>query len=85
VGGAMAQETASDLECRLAQAERQLSEALERQAATDEILRVISTARTDVQPVFEMIVRSAVALAAACLRTCSVSTVSCCILLLATM
>ena len=58
----MAQETASALDCRLVQAERQLSEALERQAATDEILRVISTARTDVQPVFEMIVRSAVAL-----------------------
>jgi two-component system, NtrC family, sensor kinase len=44
------------------QAERELSEALERQAATDEVLRVISTSRTDVQPVFEMIVRSAVAL-----------------------
>ena len=31
----MAQDSASDLERRLAQAERQLSEALERQAATD--------------------------------------------------
>jgi hypothetical protein len=44
----MAQECTSDFERRLAQAERQLSEALERQAATDEVLRVISTSRTDV-------------------------------------
>jgi hypothetical protein len=43
-------------------AQRELREALERQAAADEVLRVISTSRTDVQPVFEMIVRSAVAL-----------------------
>jgi two-component system, NtrC family, sensor kinase len=58
----MAQECTSDFERRLAQAERQLSEALERQAATDEVLRVISTSRTDVQPVFETIVRNAVSL-----------------------
>jgi hypothetical protein len=38
----MAQNSASDLERRLAQAERQLNEALERQAATDEVLRVIA-------------------------------------------
>ena len=58
----MAQRTVGDVQRPLAQAERELSEALERQAATDEVLRVISTSRTDVQPVFEMIVRSAVAL-----------------------
>jgi GAF domain-containing protein len=58
----MAQRTVGDVQRLLAQAERELSEALERQAATDEVLRVISTSRTDVQPVFEMIVRSAVAL-----------------------
>ncbi len=39
---------------------RELTEALEQQAATAEILRTISTAPTDVQAVFEAIVRNAV-------------------------
>ena len=37
-------------------------EALEQQTATSEILRVISSSPTDVQPVFEAICRSAVRL-----------------------
>ena len=41
---------------------RELTEALEQQTATSAILRVISTSPTDVQPVFETIVRNAVAL-----------------------
>jgi signal transduction histidine kinase/CHASE3 domain sensor protein len=41
---------------------RELTEALEQQTATSAILRVISTSPTDVQPVFETIVRDAVAL-----------------------
>jgi GAF domain-containing protein/CheY-like chemotaxis protein/anti-sigma regulatory factor (Ser/Thr protein kinase) len=42
-----------------------LTEALERQTATSEILRVISNSPTDVQPVFDTIVRSAVQLSGA--------------------
>ncbi|HEV3348230.1 MAG TPA: GAF domain-containing protein, partial [Methylomirabilota bacterium] len=38
---------------------RELAETLERQTATGEILRAISASPTDVQPVFEAIVRSA--------------------------
>jgi GAF domain-containing protein len=43
----------------LTQAHGQVTEALERQTATSDILRVISSSPTDVQPVFDTIVRSA--------------------------
>src|SRR5215470_1696463 len=52
----------TDPQERLDQRTRERDEALEQQAATTEILKVIKTSPADAQPVFETIVRNAVSL-----------------------
>ena len=49
----------AEVERKLEERTRELSEALEQPAATSEILRIISQSPTDVQPVFDAIVASA--------------------------
>src|SRR5262245_10959503 len=51
-----------DVEKRLADALRDKAEALEQQAATAEILRLISSSPTDIQPVFDAIAVNALRL-----------------------
>ena len=55
----MAKEVAADLEHRLAQAQRELSEASERQVATDEVLGIIANSPGELEPVFQAILANA--------------------------
>ncbi|MDP1961805.1 MAG: GAF domain-containing protein, partial [Reyranella sp.] len=54
------QESHATLEQRVVDRTRELTEALEQQTATADILRVISQSPTDVQPVLDAVVRAAV-------------------------
>src|SRR4029453_4498485 len=50
---------------KLQERDRQLAEALEQQTATSEILGVIASSQTDIQPVLDTVIASAVKLAGA--------------------
>jgi hypothetical protein len=55
----MPQDTHTDLEEKLARTQRELSEALEQQAATSEVLRIISSSPGELEPVFQTMLENA--------------------------
>ena len=61
----LAAKAAKKAAARVHELEKRLAESLERETATSEILRVISSSPTDVQPVFDTIAANALRLCAA--------------------
>ena len=50
---------ADDLEFEVAQLKRELHEALEQQTATSEVLRIVASSRSELQPVFDAVLANA--------------------------
>src|SRR5215510_4134429 len=67
------QEPNADLKSEMDDLHRSLREAIDQQTATSEILQVMSSSPTDVQPVFDTIVRSATQLCRAAMASVSLS------------
>src|SRR5207244_2745174 len=62
---AQLQESYANLEQKVEDRTRELTESLEQQTATSEILRVIASSPTDIQPVLDTVIENAVKLAGA--------------------